>query len=180
MFFKIKTPWYIERHGLLTNDLYREHIIIGYILDDKIDDILGQVPEDETEAHERINKIITIIKRTLNEKVVEIEKSYDQFLKLQMTKKEYALKNRVGNPNFAFVMNMVKGEELKKLSREEIIEYYDSFENYEKSLQKCEPFEMAKEWLRDQTKKLNIAREFLKKKDSSLFFQDPDPENQDS
>ena len=39
---------------------------------------------------------------------------------------------------------------------------------------------MAKEWLRDQTKKLNIAREFLKKKDSSLFFQDPDPENQDS
>ena len=180
MFFKIKTPWYIERHGLLTNDLYREHTIIGYILDDKIDDILGQVPEDEKEAHERINKIITIIKRTLNEKVVEIEKSYDQFLKLQMTKKEYALKNRVGNPNFAFVMNMVKGEELKKLSREEIIEYYDSFENYEKSLQKCEPFEMAKEWLRDQTKKLNIAREFLKKKDSSLFFQDPDPENQDS
>jgi T4 RnlA family RNA ligase len=179
MFFKIKTPWYIERHGLLTNDLYREHIIIGYILDDKIDDILGQVPEDEKEAHERINKIITIIKRTLNEKVVEIEKSYDQFLKSKMTKKEYALKNRVGNPNFAFVMNMAKSDELKKLSKEEIIEFYDSFENYEKSLQKCDPFEMAKEWLRDQTKKLNIDREFQKKKDSRLFFQEPEPENKD-
>jgi T4 RnlA family RNA ligase len=180
LFFKIKTPWYCERHGLLTNDLYRENIIIGYILDDKIDDILGQVPEDEKEAHERINKIIVIVKKTLNDKVVEIQKAYDQFVKSGMTRKEYALKNRVGNPNFAFVMNLVKGEDLKKLSEEEIIKFYDNFENYEKSLQKCEPFEMAKEWLRDQTKRLNIARDFLKKKDSSLFFQDPDPENQDS
>jgi len=178
-FFKIKTPWYIERHGLLTNDLYREHIIIGYILDDKIDDILGQVPEDEKEAHQRINKIITIVKRTLSEKVLDIEKSYEQFVKSNMTKKEYAIQNRVGNTNFAFVMNMIKGEELKKLSKEDIIQFYDNFENYEKSLQKCEPFEMAKEWLRDNTKRLNIAREFLKQKDSSLFFEDPDPENQD-
>jgi T4 RnlA family RNA ligase len=178
-FFKIKTPWYIERHGLLTNDLYREHIIIGYILDDKIDDILGQVPEDEKEAHERINKIINIIKRTLNEKSQEIQKSYEQFIKSKMTKKDYAIQNRVGNPNFAFVMNMIKGEELKKLSEENIKEYYGDFENYQKSLQKCEPFEMAKEWLRDKTKRLNIAREFLKQKDSTLFFTEPDPENQD-
>jgi T4 RnlA family RNA ligase len=179
-FFKLKTPWYIERHGLLTNDLYRENIIIGYILDDKIDDILGQVPEDEKEAHERINKIIAIVKKSLNEKVIEIQKAYDQFVKSGMTRKEYALKNRVGNPNFACVMNLVKGDDLKKLSEEEIIKFYDNFENYEKTLQKCEPFEMAKEWLRDQTKRLNIARDFLKKKDPSLFFQDPDPENQDS
>lgn len=179
-FFKIKTPWYIERHGLLTNDLYREHIIIGYILDDKIDDILGQVPEDEKEAHERINKIIKVIKRTLNEKSQEIQKSYEQFIKSKMTKKDYALRNSITNPNFAFVMNMIKGEELKKLSKEDIKEYYGDFENYQKSLQKCEPFEMAKEWLRDKTKRLNIAREFLKQKDSSLFFQEPDPENQDS
>jgi len=28
-----------------------------------------------------------------------------------MTKKDYALKMRVGNPNFGFVMNMVKDDE---------------------------------------------------------------------
>ena len=64
-FFKLKTPWYCERHGLLTEDLYREHIIIGYILDDKIDDILGQIPEDEKEAHDRINKIISVVKKPI-------------------------------------------------------------------------------------------------------------------
>lgn len=179
-FFKIKTPWYCERHGLLTEDLYREHVIIGYILDDKIDDILGQVPEDEKEAHERINKIIIIVKRAINDKITEIEKSYNDFVKSGMTKKEYAIKHRTGNPNFGFVMNMVKADELKKLSKEEILEVYDSIEDYEKALERCEPYEMAKLWLRDQTKRLAIAREWLQKKDPTLFFQDPEESDDDN
>ncbi len=173
-FFKLKTPWYCERHGLLTEDLYRENIIIGYILDDKIDDILGQVPEDEKEAHERINKIIVIVKRAINDKVSEIENAYRQFVNSGMTKKDYAIKNRVGNPNFAFVMNMDKAEQLKKMSKDEILNIYDTIEDYEKALQRCEPYEMAKEWLRDQTKRLSIAREWLQNQDSTLFFKDPE------
>lgn len=179
-FFKLKTPWYCERHGLLTEDLYREHIIIGYILDDKIDDILGQVPEDEKEAHERINKIISIVKRTISDKVSEIEKAYEQFVKSGITKKDYAIKNRVGNPNFGFVMNMVKATELRKLSKEEILDIYDNIEDYESALQRCEPYEMAKVWLRDQTKRLAIAREWLQKKDPTLFFQDPENDEDDN
>jgi len=179
-FFKLKTPWYCERHGLLTEDLYREHVIIGYILDDKIDDILGQVPEDEKEAHERINKIISIVKKTISDKVSEIEKAYEQFVKSGMTKKEYALKHRVGNPNFAFVMNMVKADDLRKMSKEEILDIYDIMEDYEKSLQRCEPYEMAKEWLRDMTKRLHIAREWLQTKDKTLFFQDPEENDDDN
>ena len=177
-FFKIKTPWYCERHGLLTEDLYREHVIIGYILDDKIDDILGQVPEDEKEAHARINKIISIVKRAISDKVSEIENAYDKFVKSGMTKKDYALKQRVGNPNFSFVMNMVKADDLRKMSKEEILDIYDNVEDYEKALQRCEPYEMAKEWVRDQTKRLAISREWLQKKDPTLFFQDPE-ENED-
>lgn len=178
-FFKLKTPWYCERHGLLTEDLYREHVIIGYILDDKIDDILGQVPEDEKEAHDRINKIIMIVKRSINDKMTEIQKAYEQFVKSGMTKKEYAIKHRSGNPNFGFVMNMVKADDLRKMSKEEILDIYDTIEDYEKALQRCEPYEMAKEWLRDQTKRLAIAREWLQKKDPTLFFKDPE-ENDDN
>ena len=87
-FFKIKTPWYCERHGLLTNDLYREHIIIGYVLDDKIDDILGQISEDEAEAHNRINKIINIIKRAINEKVDEINRAWREYVESGLSKRE--------------------------------------------------------------------------------------------
>lgn len=173
-FFKLKTPWYCERHGLLTEDLYRENIIIGYILDDKIDDILGQVPEDEKEAHERINKIIVIVKRSINDKVSEIEKAYEEFVKSGMTKKDYAIKMRVGNPNFGSVMNMVKADDLRKMSKEEILDIYDNIEDYEKALQRCEPYEMAKEWIRDNTKRLQIARDWLQKKDPTLFFKDPE------
>lgn len=133
-------------HGLLTNDIYREHIIIEYILDDKIDDILGQIPEEEFESHERINRIIKIVKDQINKKVDEIEESYLSFLDMNSNKKEYALKHRK-DPNFGYVMSMANGKE---------------------------PYELAKEWVRDKTKRLLIARDFLKKIDPSLFFRDPE------
>jgi len=179
-FFKLKTPWYCERHGLLTEDLYREHIIIGYILDDKIDDILGQVPEDEKEAHERINKIISIVKKAIADKVSEIEKAYEQFVKSGVSKKDYAINQRKNNPNFGFVMNMVKADDLKKMSKEEILDIYDNMEDYERALQRCEPYEMAKAWLRDMTKRLNLSREWLQTKDKTLFFQDPEESDDDN
>jgi T4 RnlA family RNA ligase len=171
-FFKLKTPWYMSLHGLLSEDIYREHIIINYILDDKIDDILGQIPEDEKEAHIRINKIISIVKKSISDKVSEIEKYYDDFIKSGISKKDYAIKHRVGNPNFGFVMNMVKANDLRKMSKEEILDIYDNMTDYEKSLKRCEPYEMAKEWIRDMTKRLNLSREWLKKKDPTLFFQE--------
>jgi T4 RnlA family RNA ligase len=179
-FFKLKTPWYCERHGLLTQDLYREHIIIGYILDDKIDDILGQIPEDEKEAHIRINKIIEIVKKSISDKVSEIEKAYEQFVKSGISKKDYAINQRKNNPNFGFVMNMVKADDLKKMSKEEILDIYDNMEDYEKALQRCEPYEMAKGWLRDLTKRLNLSREWLQTKDKTLFFQDPEESEDDN
>ena len=173
-FFKLKTPWYCERHGLLTEDLYREHIIIGYILDDKIDDILGQIPEDEKEAHIRINKIIDIVKKSISDKVSEIEKDYRQYVSMNISKKDYAINHRKNNPNFGFVMNVVKADNLKKMSKEEILDIYDNMEDYEKALQRCEPYEMAKMWLRDLTKRLNLSREWLQTKDKTLFFKDPE------
>lgn len=152
-FFKLKTPWYCERHGLLTNDLYREHILIGYILDDKIDDILGQIPEEEVEAHERIHKMISIVRKAVADKAVEIRKSYQVFVDMGENRKDYALKYRGKEPNFGYVMAMAKG---------------------------TDPYELAKDWVMDNTKRLNIAREWLKKRDASLFFQDPEENDDDN
>jgi T4 RnlA family RNA ligase len=176
---KIKTDWYCQRHGLLTDDIYREHIIIGYILDDKIDDILGQIPEEEKEAHERIRKIISIVKRALNKKVVEINLAYKEYVESGLSKKEYALKNKT-NSNFPFVMNMDKAEKLKVMAKEEILDIYDDMEYYERALRRCQPYEMAVEWLRDKTKRLEIAREWLEKEDSTLFFRDPETTDDDN
>lgn len=152
LFFKLKTPWYLERHGLLTNDIYREHIIIGYILDDKIDDVLGQIPEDEKEAHVRINKIISIIRRLVDQKAADIKAAYKVFLNMGSNRKDYALKFQK-TPNFSYVMSMSNGGD---------------------------PYDLAKDWVRSNTRRLTIARDFLKKQDPTLFFKDPDGENQDS
>ena len=156
LFIKIKTSWYCSLHGLLTNDLYREHILVNYILDEKIDDILGQIPEEEKEAHERIDKIISVVKHSVTEKVDDILKSYDLFLeggvdrdwegelRLQLMRKTFALKYRK-DKNFGYVMSLSKGKDV---------------------------YDLAKDWVSDQNRKLLLSREFLKERDPSLFFID--------
>lgn len=149
LFFKIKTEWYIERHGLLTTDLYREHVIIGYILDDKIDDVLGQVPEDEKEAHDRINKIIDIVKDSVKKKSIEINQSYDMFVDIGGDIKSYALKHGK-HENFSFVMSMVN--------------------------KNMDPYDLAKKYIRNKTNKLFLSRDWLMSKDKTLFFKEIDDE----
>ena len=156
LFIKIKTSWYCELHGLLTDDLYREHILVNYILDEKIDDVLGQIPETEVEAHERIDKIINVVKHSVAEKVADILKSYDLFLeggvgkdwegelRLQLMRKTFALKYRK-DKNFAYVMSLSKGKDV---------------------------YELSKDWVSDQNRKLLVSRSFLKERDPSLFFVD--------
>lgn len=165
LFIKVKTVWYCERHGLLTNDLYREHVLVRYVLDEKIDDVLGQVPEEEVEAHARIEKIIAVVKHAVSEKVKDINNSYELFLeggvgkdwtgdlRLQLMRKTFALKYRKER-NFGYVMSLSKGN----------VDVYD----------------LAKDWVSDQTRKLKVAREFLKERDASLFFVDvAEDENED-
>ena len=156
LFIKIKTSWYFELHGLLTDDLYREHILVNYILDEKIDDVLGQIPETEVDAHERIDKIINVVKHSVGEKVTDILKSYDLFLeggfgkdcegelRLQLMRKTFALKYRK-DKNFAYVMSLSKGKDV---------------------------YGLAKDWVSDQNRKLLVSRSFLKERDPSLFFVD--------
>ena len=156
LFIKVKTAWYVSLHGLLTDDLYREHLLVKYVLDEKIDDVLGQVPEEDAEAHARIEKIIAVVKHAVSEKAKDIGKSYELFLegadkdwpddqRLALMRKAFALKH-CKERNFAFVMSLSKGN--------------------------ADAYELAKGWVFDQTKKLTMAREFLAERDPSIFFID--------
>jgi T4 RnlA family RNA ligase len=177
-FFKLKSPWYVERHGLLTEDLYKENVIIGYILDDKIDDILGQVPEDEVEARQRIQKLISVIIREIDKKSTEIDKLYNVYLNMNSNKREFAIKYSK-DPNFRFISEMIKADEMKKMSPDEILLKYGNIEKFKESLSKKDKYELIKEWIRDLTKRLFMARDWLLKRDPSLFFKDP-VENEDA
>ena len=66
-------------------------------------------------------------------------------LRLQLMRKTFALKYKKER-NFGYVMSLSKGN--------------------------ADVYDLAKDWVFNQTRKLKIAREFLKERDSSLFFID--------
>ena len=144
--FKMKNKWYCDRHNLITNDLYREHILIAYVLDENIDDVISQIPEYAVEVRNRVDKIISVIKHVLAEKVLDIDKSYSNFVALGSSQKEYALKYSRIDKNFSIVMSMAN--------------------------RGADSYDLAKDWLRDKTKKLLIARDFLSEYDDTILFED--------
>lgn len=178
-FFKLKTPWYCERHGLLTEDLYKENIIIGYILSDKIDDILGQIPEDEKEARERIHTLISLVKKEISDKSADVDSLYDVFVKMGRNKKNFALKY-LRNKDFPIVMELSKLDDMKSLSREEILDRYDTMTNYENMISRLDKFELIKDWIRNETKRLLLARNWVKERKPDMFFRNPIENEEDN
>jgi hypothetical protein len=54
---KVKTLHYFALHRLITEELYREDYVISLILNEKIDDVICQVPKEHTETHAFIEDI---------------------------------------------------------------------------------------------------------------------------
>lgn len=131
LLMKIKTDFYFRLHGLYTEDLNRENIIIDYILKDEIDDILSKIADD-LDTIERINKITDKVKSSINKKSNEIDKLYNVFLSINDRKEFALLYNK--EENFGYVMSMVSGKN---------------------------SFELAKDYIGKKTNKLLSAREWL-------------------
>lgn len=131
LLMKIKTDFYFKLHGLYTEDLNRENIIIDYILKDEIDDVLSKIADD-LDTIERINKIIYKVKSSINKKSNEIDKLYNVFLSINDRKEFALLYNK--EENFGYVMSMVSGKN---------------------------SFELAKDYIAKKTNKLLSAREWL-------------------
>lgn len=160
LMLKVKTEWYFLRHGIMTNDLNRENVLIGYILDDTIDDVISQIPLEDVESRAKVNDLIEIVKRELDIKTASILEAYE-FYKTIGNRKEYAINYRKGNKEFSNVMSLANVDELKLLTREEILELYDDYSDYVKLTEKNTPYNLSKKWLYSETKDLEIAREWL-------------------
>jgi len=134
-FYKIKNEWYRSRHGLLTDEIRRENMIIKYILDGTIDDLLGEIPKDETITIDRINTILNIVRTELNE-IVNNTNSLYNILEMGDVK-SFALKY---HKNMYFPAVMAKY-------------------NYNR-----DPFDSAIDVISKQTNYLEIARKWLDKR----------------
>ena len=114
---KIKTPWYVGLHRTLTEDVNRENVIIQYILEETIDDVISQVPAEKKSVHDRISHLITLVKREIDKKSTEIESDYLTFLQMGGDKKAFALKY-LNTPNFSYVMSMTNGSSSYDLAKD--------------------------------------------------------------
>lgn len=124
---KIKSPWYCSLHGLVTDKLNRENDIIELILNDHIDDVFSQIPEDD-ERIDKINDIIDIV----NNEILKLSKELDNLLsKYTGDMKKFAIEN-IKNPLFSIAAQVIKGkdqiDEIKSRIRKETSHLMDARE----------------------------------------------------
>jgi T4 RnlA family RNA ligase len=163
LFIKIKTEWYLKLHMLLTEDVQRENKLIEYILDEKIDDVLSQIPLNDLFTRKKIENISKIVLDEVNILKNKIDYAYSEYLKMNISFKDYAINNKKGNNMFSFVALRVKNEKLKSLSLKEINEYYNSYEDYVKILKNTESYNISKDYIRKITSRLIESRKWLEK-----------------
>lgn len=132
---KVKTDWYMNLHGILTDGL-KEHKIIARIVDETIDDVIAQIPEENTEERAFIDDITVVITKHINHIASDAEKKF----KATWTgdKKAIAMAYKSDKQAFPYIMNFAKGrtyEEVEKVVAERV-----QFE--------CRRLEMSKKYLR--------------------------------
>jgi len=158
---KIKTDWYFRSHMLLTDDIQKENKLIEFILDEKIDDVLSQISLSDIITRNKIANISEIVLREVNNLSSRIDDSYSEYLKLNISERDYAISYRKGNDLFSFIMLKIKNNKLKSLTESEIISLYSSYEKYEDILSNTESFNIAKGEIRKRTLRLMDARKWL-------------------
>ena len=150
LFVKLKTKWYFERHGLLTEDLYRENRLVAYVLDEKIDDVLAQIPEDEKESHARIERIVAAVTKEVDRRAASILADYEVYKTMSdgfdwdkgaregMMRKRYAQLYRK-TENFGAVMEVAKGKDVYDIVKEKLAKETYRLENARKLLSCVDP-----------------------------------------
>jgi len=132
---KVKTDWYMNLHGILTDGL-KEHKIIARIVDETIDDVIAQIPEENTEERAFIDDITMVITKHINHIANDAEKKF----KAVWTgdKKEVAMAYKADKQAFPYIMNFAKGRSYEEV--EATVAERVQFE--------CRRLEMAKKYLR--------------------------------
>lgn len=110
---KLKTDWYRRMHRLLTESLNRENDIIILILNETIDDVISEVPEDQVEKRLFVEDIIKKVNQYMSETYHDINTfMQDKFInECNSNVKEFAIKYaKTERFNFSAIMSVVNGQ----------------------------------------------------------------------
>ena len=138
---KIKSRWYMNLHGILTDGL-KEHKLINKILNEEIDDVLAFIPVENIEERDFIDELSAIVIKDVNHIASYCFNTFNDNFKGD--KKDFAMKFK-SDKHFHY-MTKLFGENI--------------YENIEKAviddiIFKCRRLELAKSYL----KSLGFTRE---------------------
>ncbi len=88
---KIKTPWYLVRHRLFTEDSSSYLFILQNTLDEKIDDLLGELGTKAPEKSDFIKKNVILLTDYFNKTLIEIKDILNSDDK-NLSRKDFAIK----------------------------------------------------------------------------------------
>ena len=135
---KIKTNHYLQLHGLIGPDAFRENLLIETILDGNIDDVVSSL----VEGYKKTN--ILDIEQLVTDKFNHLVQEFvDLYSKYDGNRKEFALEYR-SMSMFGYVMKSISVEFNSDNTLEKFAE--ESVKNY--ILNKTKSLEKAKEWLK--------------------------------
>jgi T4 RnlA family RNA ligase len=111
MFVKLKCPWYITRHGLMTEVLYRPNLICKVILDGEMDDLLSSIPDDLV----TLKTMCSAIWNAMVSDSVRIAKYVGDVVIANYTgdRKAFALAWKT-DKYFSLMMNLIDGKDIEK------------------------------------------------------------------
>lgn len=113
---KVKTPWYLKNHRLLTVDVQSTNFIINCILDETIDDLISNIPEDQFETIERIKNIREKVVNLIickYDKIKNILNNYDGdkktfALSIKDDEDFHLIMQSLKNPTDEFIISIIK------------------------------------------------------------------------
>lgn len=112
---KLKTKWYLNLHGLYTNEINRENDIIRMIIEETIDDVISEL-NDPIKSKE-VEEIIEIV----NKYIVNVSISIDNLVNnFNGNKKDFALKYSK-NEFFPLAIGVIQGKDKIDLIKNKVL-----------------------------------------------------------
>jgi hypothetical protein len=125
---KIKHTTYLQLHGLIGPDAFRENLLVKTILEDNIDDVISQLAEGNKK--DKIIKLSEKVQHDFNHQVVEYKKLRGEYFNVfEEDRKKFALKYSPAGfkPHylFGFVMKNLHGklQDVEKIAEKVAKEY---------------------------------------------------------
>ena len=143
---KIKTSHYISLHGLFTQELNRENTLISLIIDEKIDDIIAQLGE-ESGKREEVDKIADVVNKEISHLDKDVDDLLDEYKEILSIRGQYGGTKANAIKDFAI-----------KFSKNQLFPIAIGVINGKDKM------ELIKDKIKNQTKNLMMARNFLDKR----------------